>query len=546
MRAILVNKSYRGESRISPYIFHLLLRYTQHVPIRLPTQYLTLHKNVLLVAALIIIGIFTIFRFSFLSSSPPGFFVDESSIGLNAVRILETGRDEHGIPFPLYFRAFGDFKNPIYVYSVVPLVRILGPTQQAVRLASALWVWAAIGIFFLLMQRAKSGFFIIAISLMIAVSNPWMVQLSRVAFELASFPFFLFLAALCLFPLLQEKVSQKKKIWLALGFGISLGILFYTYTAARVLSPILLGMALLLVLWKYRWRGIQVSLIMLLAWGICFVPLFLSDSFQNGALMARYQVVGLSNQTRGIGDFVSTAASQYFDHFTLKFLRGGGDENLRHIGAPFGIFLTSSLPFIVTGIFHSVWKQRSLFALWCLGGLLISPIPAALTTQSPHVLRSIGLLVFCLIFVWYGVSAWAQSRTMSWRILGSVGVWLILIETLRFLVFSTTTLPEKSGPWFNADSVQAIETALQHPTGPYAFSHNLYPGSEATVEFLAEKWSVELTPQNSQFFYPESGFTPVTGVIVGDYDSCPQLIRSAYGFPRVLEQSGVCVIWYEP
>jgi hypothetical protein len=509
------------------------------------TQLISLHKNILLVAALIIIAIFTLFRFSLLSSSPPGFFVDEASIGLNAVRILQTGRDEHGIPFPLYFKAFGDYKNPIYVYSVVPFIGLFGPTQQAVRLASALWVWVAMGIFILLMQRARSSLFVIALSLMIAVTNPWIVQLSRVAFELASFPFFLFLSALCLFSLLQEKVSPKKRLWLALGCGLSLGLLFYTYTAARVLSPLLLGAALVFILWKYRWQGIHISLLALLAWGVCFVPLLLSDAFQNGALMARYNVVGLNFQTLGWWSFISTAFTQYFDHFTFKFLRGGGDENLRHIGAPFGIFLTSSLPFIVAGIFHSVWKQRSLFAFWCLIGLLISPLPAALTTQSPHVLRSIGMLVFCLIFAWYGVSAWAQSKNNFWRILGSLGIWLVLIESLRFLSFSTVTLPQKSGPWFDADSVQAIETALQHPTGPYAFSQNLYPGSEATVAFLAEKWGVQLTPQNSQFFHPDTGFTPVSGVIVGDYESCPQLIGSAYGFPRVFEYNGTCVIWYE-
>ena len=39
--------------------------------------------------------------------NPVGFFVDEASIAYNAHTIAQTGADEHGYRFPLYFRAFG-------------------------------------------------------------------------------------------------------------------------------------------------------------------------------------------------------------------------------------------------------------------------------------------------------------------------------------------------------------------------------------------------------------------------------------------------------
>ncbi|HYY94383.1 MAG TPA: hypothetical protein VE713_07680, partial [Pyrinomonadaceae bacterium] len=49
------------------------------------------------------------------STNPPGFYIDESSIAYNAETIARTGADEHGTPWPLFFRAFGDYKNPTYV-----------------------------------------------------------------------------------------------------------------------------------------------------------------------------------------------------------------------------------------------------------------------------------------------------------------------------------------------------------------------------------------------------------------------------------------------
>lgn len=49
-------------------------------------------------------------------NNPPGFYIDESSISYNALLIARTGHDEYGKPWPLYFRAFGDYKNPTYIY----------------------------------------------------------------------------------------------------------------------------------------------------------------------------------------------------------------------------------------------------------------------------------------------------------------------------------------------------------------------------------------------------------------------------------------------
>ena len=71
------------------------------------------------------------------STNPPGFYIDESSIAYNAQTIAQTGRDEHGEAWPLFFRAFGDYKNPTYVYLLAAVFRLTGPSIAAARLLSA-------------------------------------------------------------------------------------------------------------------------------------------------------------------------------------------------------------------------------------------------------------------------------------------------------------------------------------------------------------------------------------------------------------------------
>ncbi|MGZ7041112.1 MAG: hypothetical protein ACXVH7_04900, partial [Thermoanaerobaculia bacterium] len=59
--------------------------------------------------------------------NPPGFYLDEASIGYNALTIAQHGVDEQGERFPLYFRAFGEYKNPTYVYLMAGVFRFVAP-----------------------------------------------------------------------------------------------------------------------------------------------------------------------------------------------------------------------------------------------------------------------------------------------------------------------------------------------------------------------------------------------------------------------------------
>src|SRR5580704_1557461 len=91
-------------------------------------------KQLLLLALIVLLGFFL--RFVDVSNDPPGLYVDEVSIGYNAYTILTTGKDEYGVLHPLWFRSYGDYKMPVYIYSVAGSMALFGETEFAVRFPS--------------------------------------------------------------------------------------------------------------------------------------------------------------------------------------------------------------------------------------------------------------------------------------------------------------------------------------------------------------------------------------------------------------------------
>src|SRR5438132_1649345 len=78
-------------------------------------------------------------NFIALNSVPPGLYIDEASVGYNAWTIAHDGVDEHGAHLPLFFEAFGEYKNPVYIYALAPLARFLPLSAAVVRFPAALF-----------------------------------------------------------------------------------------------------------------------------------------------------------------------------------------------------------------------------------------------------------------------------------------------------------------------------------------------------------------------------------------------------------------------
>src|SRR3954471_5363143 len=157
-------------------------------------------------ALVFVVFIAAVLCFVRLDENSRGFYIDESSIGYNAWTIASKGCDEHGVPWPLYFQAFGDYKNPVYIYLLAGLFRLAGPGIYVARAFSATAVvLAAIVLGFLAMQLTRSRVAALLISTS-ALLTPWLFELAHVAVEVALYPLVL---ALFLFALHRAAGKMK-------------------------------------------------------------------------------------------------------------------------------------------------------------------------------------------------------------------------------------------------------------------------------------------------------------------------------------------------
>src|SRR4051794_40903076 len=119
---------------------------------------------------------------------PPGFSIDESSICYNAYTISQTGHDEYGQQWPLFFRAFGEYKSPTIIYVLAGLFRVTGPSIAAARLLVASCGVLAAALLGLLAWRMTRRWIVAGIVTGTALLTPWLFEGSRLVFEVALYP----------------------------------------------------------------------------------------------------------------------------------------------------------------------------------------------------------------------------------------------------------------------------------------------------------------------------------------------------------------------
>src|SRR4051812_12779037 len=168
--------------------------------------------------------------------NPPGFYIDESSVAYNAHAVSRTGADEYGVAWPLYFRAFGDYKNPVFVYLLAAVFRVTGPSVLAARLLSACLGALAAMLLGLLAARVTKRAAVGVVVAVPALLTPWLYESSRLVFEVAAYPLavVLFLSALW-----RASVKERWTYVDVVSLAATLALLTYTYSIGRLLAPLL-------------------------------------------------------------------------------------------------------------------------------------------------------------------------------------------------------------------------------------------------------------------------------------------------------------------
>src|SRR5439155_6585367 len=98
---------------------------------------------------------------------------DEASIAYNAWSIANFGTDEHGVAWPLFFKAFGEYKNPIYVYADVIPIKLMGVSLFAERLPAAIFAAIATCFIGLTAKRLTGSIKQATLVLLLAGGSDW-------------------------------------------------------------------------------------------------------------------------------------------------------------------------------------------------------------------------------------------------------------------------------------------------------------------------------------------------------------------------------------
>ncbi|MDQ6746727.1 MAG: hypothetical protein M3010_01275 [Candidatus Dormibacteraeota bacterium] len=355
-----------------------------------------------------------------LGSAPPGLYNDEASIGYNAWAVAHSGLDEHGAHLPLFFQAFGEYKSPVYIYSLAPLTWLGSLTPALVRLPAALSGIAIAALAGVLAHRLTGSRAAVLLSVFSAGFEPWLWSESRVAFE----PIVMVLLLLAAVVLLARRpVPRPSDFGLA---GLAIAVSAYTYSSARLFGALLAGAVLLVHFSGGRRRRTPGWWWLIPPVAVGYLGLLGYERAHPGILLARYSAISIGSDGAGVPVLLGRFAGNYLQYLGPSFLFTHGDANPRHNSGFGGMLSVAILPVLVLGVVTLVRRRHERFARLVLLGLLLAPVPAALTAEgTPHGLRATTMLPFLLVAIALGWGVVARHLSGRPLLAGAVGLILL-------------------------------------------------------------------------------------------------------------------------
>ncbi len=367
----------------------------------------TYSSRLSLTIAFLIITCFGAFvYFVSVPTHPPGFYIDESSIAYNSHLISQTGSDEHGERWPLYFRAFGDYKNPTYIYLLAGLFKLTGPSIAVARNLSAGLGLAGGILLALLAWKITRTIGVVVFVALSAFLTPWLYESSRLVFEVALYPL---LTALFLLTLWRASRKQAWQISDVFALTVTLALLTYSYSIGRLLAP-LLAAGLALFLRRHGWRSVMK---VWLAYAITLIPLLIFYRLHPGALSDRFTLLTYITPQNSTANVVVEFLRHYLANVNPWRWLVTGENNVRdHLGG-FGSLLAVTVILAAAGAVI-VWIRHRREPWWqfILYGLLVSVIPASLTRTDFPQLRLIAFPVFFHVLI-IPALAWLMETSES-------------------------------------------------------------------------------------------------------------------------------------
>lgn len=373
--------------------------------------------------AFILVGIFCLFSI-FLHAQNIGFpplNSDEASFAYNGYSIAETGKDEYGTFMPSRFKAFGENKLPVTIYTISAFVKIFGLSEVSSRLPFILIGISAPILFFFLANKLFKNTAIAIVAAFLASLSPWIQIMSRHIHENVII-MLLTIVAMLFFVKLLNKFTFKHVIVISLLSGVAL----FTYHIGKVLSVYFFAMLIVILFMQKKSFSIifKSALIFLIP-----VIFFLFTEFQNPSTrVSNLLFINNAGFTASIEEqrrehnsrIVHNKASQsaitltqrYLTYFSPEFLVINGDNNARFGFKGISPITPVTYVLFFVGLYY-VFKNNEKYRLLIVSLLLVAPVTASLSWQEYSLTRSFIMIIPILLLASYG--AIYLLNEMKWK-----------------------------------------------------------------------------------------------------------------------------------
>jgi hypothetical protein len=472
------------------------------------------HRSYLIIlpAIILVAG----FSFARVTHNPPGYYIDEASISYNAYTLAQTGRDQFETPWPLYFRAFGDYKNPVYIYLLAGIYRFTGPSIMVARLLSATCGVLAASALGLLAWRITRSRTVAVMTFLLVGLTPWHFEISRMVLEVALYPLGLALVLLSV----HRAAGRSRWNWTDVScVTATLALVTYTYSVGRLLGPLL---ALGLIFFATRSRRGAVGLTGVL-YLLTICPILGFNYAHPGALSDRFRIITYLNPSTPAGDLLLTFGRKVLSNLNPWNVFVSGDPNLEQIAHIYG---TPLLPvaagiLAVTGLVV-IFRYRGRDPWWrfVIYGLIVAIVPASLTNESVHMLRLAPLMVFLFVLAIPGFET-LQVEGGKRRFFLSLVLVSIVFQGLIFQwqFYATVHSKKRLRQFDHGYPNQIFARAIAMPNRPIYIADALWiPG------YIQAYWNAALrhVPINQFVRLAPDEAAPEGAVVISTEENCPR------------------------
>src|SRR3989338_3635261 len=460
----------------------------------------------------LVITLFAIITLLFtykLNDSPPGLTVDEASIGYNAVLLSKTLHDQNGrfLPFFVLTIHGSDWKQPSSIYLTTILFKLFGPSLYILRFASVITLLVS----FLLITYLSTLFFParnILLTSFIFSTIPILLIHSHLAQEnIMPLPFSLF----WLITLIQYQKTNKLK--LLIFAGISLGLAFYSYKGMRAVVPVWVILSivyLLLIKNKDKIRS-------LFTFSLSIFPFFAIIPY----LELKYAGAVYEHGTLSIGS-IYDFLYPYLSSFDPSSLFIKGDTTIWHSTGIHGVFLLTTLPLFIVGLYQAIKKGNNWWFL--LVAFFSAPLLFGLVNSVHRFSRLLALVPSFTLITTLGLTTMINLHSKKVAIpLSIIFTLLISLNFIDFAKYYWFNYPKSARASFSPPLETAYKTlaklANSYHLTPYIQADSRIADGE-TGNFLEAAY-FDLPPKR---WYPGE-MLPPKSLLMTKLDAQPNMLK---------------------